>query len=176
MMKKRFLTQLSVALCLLMIAMSAHAQINESDVTILEAIKSTGLQAFNTGYTHKANTRVVMDCNVTQNSQRSWEALFGGRWSDFRSNAFCFFSRNQHNIPSPVDKPCFNRSGVETDGDNFVFGERIILTCEGQTAAWVRYSDPSTVVSSVTTTGEADDGKTPMFFFELNTVNLSNGR
>jgi hypothetical protein len=171
------LTRLSALLCLLMTTATVAAQttVDESQVTILPSISSTGAQAFNTHYTHKANTRVVMDCNVTQNSQRSWEALFGARLKDYRYNAFCFFSRNQHNIPSPVDKPCFNRSGVETDGDNFVFGERIILTCEGQTAAWVRYSDPSTVVSSVTTTGNPNEGKTPMFFFELNTSSTEGG-
>ena len=133
------------------------------------------MQAFNTGYTHKANTRVVMDCNVTQNTQRSWEALFGGRLGDFRSHAFCFFSRNQNGLSSPVDKPCYNRSGYETNGDGFVYGERIILTCEGRTATWVRYSAPNTQVGSVTTAGTADDGKTPMFFFDLNTSGTEGG-
>ena len=112
---------------------TAQTTVDESQVTILTSISSTGHQAFHTGYTHKANTRVVMDCNVTQNSQRTWEALLGARLGGYQSNAFCFFSRTDGN-----DIPCFNRSGHEPRGTGFVYGERIILTCEGQTATWVR--------------------------------------
>ncbi len=166
------LTRLSAVLCLLMTTVTGAAQttVDESQVTILTSISSTGQQAFNTGYTHKANTRVVMDCNVTQNSRRTWEALLGGRKGSYQSNAFCFFSRTDGN-----DIPCFNRSGHEPRGTGFVYGERIILTCEGQTATWVRYSDQNTVAGSVTTTGTADDGKTPMFLFDLNTSNTEGG-
>lgn len=169
---KRLLTQLSAVLCLLMTTVTGAAQttVDESQVTILTSISSTGHQAFNTGYTHKANTRVVMDCNVKKNSQRTWEALLGGRKGDFQSNAFCFFSRTDGN-----DVPCFNRSGHEPRGTGFVYGERIILTCEGQTATWVRYSNQNTVAGSVTTTGTADDGKTPMFLFDLNTSSTVGG-
>lgn len=169
---KRLLTQLSAVLCLLMTTVTGAAQttVDESQVTILTSISSTGHQAFNTGYTHKANTRVVMDCNVKKNSQRTWEALLGGRKGDFQSNAFCFFSRTDGN-----DVPCFNRSGHEPRGTGFVYGERIILTCEGKTATWVRYSDQNTVAGSVTTTGTADDGKTPMFLFDLNTSSTVGG-
>ena len=56
------LTRLSALLCLLMTTVTGAAQttVDESQVTILTSISSTGQQAFNTGYTHKANTRVVM--------------------------------------------------------------------------------------------------------------------
>jgi hypothetical protein len=163
---KKYLSLLPSVL-LLIGTLAAYGQstgVAEHDVTILESIKSTGLQAFNTGYTHKANTRVVMDCNVTRNTQRNWEALLGGRLNDFRSNAFCFFARTDGS-----NVPCFNRTGHEPRGTGFVYGERIILTCEGQTATWVRYSDPETQAGSVTTTGTVDDGKTPMLLFNLNT-------
>ena len=149
--------------------------VEEYQVTFLTAIKSTGAQAFNTGYTHKANTRVELDCEVTKNSQRNWEALFGARLSDFRSNAFCFFVRHRKDSSTPKDEPCFNRSGVETTGNNFVYGERIKLVCEGQTATWYRYSNPSTAVGTITTTGKANEGKTPMMLFNLNTSSTAGG-
>ncbi len=160
-------------MCLLMTTVTGAAQttVEESQVTILTSISSTGKQAFNTGYTHKSNTRVEMDCKVTQNSQRSWEALLGGRLGSYQSNAFCFFSRTDGN-----DIPCFNRSGHEPRGTGFVYGERIKLVCEGQTAKWYRNSDLNTVAGSVTTTGTADDGKTPMFLFNLNTSNTVGGK
>ena len=75
---------------------SASAEtVDESKITFLTAIRSTGTQAFNTGYTHKANTRVELDCEVTKNSHRNWEALFGSRLGNFTKNAFCFFSRHK---------------------------------------------------------------------------------
>ena len=181
-MKKTIITRLSVALWLLAILMVVPLKasaIEESEVTLLKAIQSTGEQAFNTGYTHKANTRIELDCEVTKNSQREWEALFGARLKDFHSNAFCFFSRH-HKNSSVTNGPCFNRSGsasgVETVGSNFVYDERIKLVAEGKTATWYKYSAPNTAVSSVTSTGTADDGKTPMFLFDLNTANAAGGK
>ena len=171
-MKRKNLIQLSALLFLLMTTVTVTAQttVNENDVQLLSSISSTGAQAFNTGYTHKSNTRVEMDCKVTQNSLRNWETLLGGRLGSYQSNAFCFFSRTDGN-----DVPCFNRSGHEPRGTGFVYGERIKLVCEGQTATWYRYSDLNTVAGSVTTTGTADDGKTPMFLFNLNTSSTVGG-
>ena len=133
-------------------------------------IQSNGVQAFNTGYIHKANTKVVMDCEVTQNSDRGWEALFGGRLGSHQNNAFCFFSRTDGQ-----DIPCFNRSGNEPRGSGFVYGERITIVAYDKTATWYRASDLETAVGSVTTTGTADDGKTPMFLFDLNTSSTEGG-
>ncbi len=174
---KRLLTQLSAVLCLLMTTVTGTAQttVEENDLDFLLSISSTGSQAFNTHYTHKANTRVEMDCEVTKNSQSNWEALFGARLSDFQHNAFCFFSRHWNQVSSPQDNPCFNRTGQEKNGTGFVYDERIKLVCEGQTAKWYRPFDPNTVVGSVTTTGTADDGKTPMLFFNLNTSSTEGG-
>ena len=164
-MMKKVLIQLSAALCLLMTSAALSAQtVEESQVTLLDYISSTGAQAFNTGYTHKANTRVEMDCYVVRNSMRTWEALLGARLGSYQSNAFCFFSRTDG-----ADVPCFNRSGNEPRGSGFVYNERIRLVCEGQTATWYRQSAPDTPAGSVTTTGTADDGKTPMLLFNLNT-------
>jgi len=144
--------------------------LNESDVKILTAIMSTGGQAFNTKYTHAANTRVEMDCNVTQDHQSRWEALLGGRLNSYMTNAFCFFSRTDGG-----DIPCFNRSGNEPRGSGFVYGERIKLVCEGKTAKWYKYTSLNTQAGSVTTTGTADAGKTPMLLFNLNTSKTSGG-
>ena len=61
-MKKTIITRLSAALWLLIIVMAIPLKasaIEESQVIPLKAIKSTGEQSLNTGYTHKANTRIV---------------------------------------------------------------------------------------------------------------------
>ena len=147
--------------------MVAFEQDDSSDVpSPLPYIRSTGLQAFNTGYIHKSNTKVVMDCEVKQNADRNWEALFGARLSSYRNNAFCFFSRTDGR-----DIPCFNRSGNEPRGEGFVYDERITLVAYNKTATWYMGNDLETPAGSVTTTGTADDGKTPMLLFDLNTSN-----
>ena len=171
-MKKTIITRLSAPLWLLIIVMAIPLKasaIEESQVIPLKAIKSTGEQSLNTGYTHKANTRIVLDCEVTKNTQRNWEALFGARLGDYGKNAFCFFSRHWNHTNSATDGACYNRSGEETNGSNFVYGERIKLVAEGKTATWYKYSNLNTAFGSVTTGGTANDGKTPMFLFDLNT-------
>lgn len=106
-------------------------------LVLLTHIKSTGFQTFNTGYIHKANTKVVMDCNVVLNHQRTWETLFGNRLGDYNNNAFYFFSRtNGEDIPS------FCRTGDQHPGTDFVYGERITIVASGTTATWYRHSDP----------------------------------
>ena len=143
---------------------------SEDDIVLLEAIRSTGKQYFNTGYIHKSNTRVELDCNVEKDHSSNWEALLGGRLESYMKNAFCFFSRTDG-----ADIPCFNRSGNEPRGSGFIYGERILVKCEGTTAEWFRYDSPNTIAGSVTTTGTADDGKTPMFLFNLNTSSSEGG-
>ena len=44
----------------------------------------------NTGYIHKANTRIVMECNITDNTLKGYEALFGAR-SGITRDAMVFF-------------------------------------------------------------------------------------
>jgi formylglycine-generating enzyme required for sulfatase activity len=144
--------------------------IEESDITLLKAIKSNGNQYFNTNYIHKSNTRVELDCEVEQDHSSNWEALLGGRLENFRKNAFCFFSRTDGE-----DIPCFNRSGNEPRGSGFIYGEHILLKCEGTTATWYRYDDLNTEAGSVTTTGTPDSGRTPMFLFNLNTASTEGG-
>ena len=142
----------------------------EPELVLLTCITSTGAQAFNTGYIHKANTKVVMDCNVVQDHQHNWEALFGARLGNYNRNAFCFFSRTDGR-----DIPCFNRSGNEPRGEGFVYGERITIVASGKTATWYKATDPNNAAGSVTTTGTADDGQTPMLLFNLNTPNNPGG-
>ena len=142
----------------------------EQELVMLTDIKSTGKQAFNTDYIHKANTKVVMDCNVEKDVQSDWEALFGARLGDYDNNAFCFFSRtDRRNIP------CFNRSGDETRGRGFIYGDRISIVATGNTVQWYRATNPDVAVNSVNTTGTADDGKTPMLLFNLNTSSHPGG-
>ena len=140
-------------------------------VRLLDYIESTGQQAFNTGYIHKNNTIIEMDCNVKKNQDRRYEAVFGARLGTYKNNAYCFFSRF-----NGLDIPCYNRSGKETTGENdFVYDERILLWASYDNVCWFRESNPLQEVGSIYTNGTSDDGKTPMFLFNLNTANTEGG-
>ena len=136
-----------------------------SDITLLNSIRTDGNQVFNTNYIHKANTVMELDCKLIRDLNRSYEALFGARLGDFNHNSFALFTRFGNN-----NKACFSRSGAETlDDQEFVYNERIKVVASGQTATWYRANNPSEEAGSVTTTGTADEGQTPMFLFDINT-------
>ena len=140
-------------------------------VILLEYIESTGQQAFNTGYIHKNNTIIEMDCNVKKNQDRRYEAVFGARLGTYKNNAYCFFTRF-----NGLDLPCYNRSGQETTGENdFVYDERILLWASYDNVCWFRESNPLQEVGSIYTNGTSDTGKTPMVLFNLNTANTEGG-
>ena len=141
------------------------------DITLLNSIRSTGNQYFNTNYIHKANTVMELDCAPISNSQRDYEGLFGARLRNYNSNSFTFFSRYGGN-----NRAYFSRTGAETASEQaFVYDERIRLVATGQTATWYKASDPTTVAGSVTTNGTADDGQTPMVLFNINTASEPGG-
>lgn len=126
--------------------------------TPIEYIESSGTQYIDTKYVPKANTKFVLDCNVTQNTQRGYEALFGCRTGSYKTQAYNFFSRFDNR-----DVPCYNRSGTETTGSNMIYGQRITLTTLGQTATWTNGVN----TYSVTTAGTADNCVYSLFLFNL---------
>ena len=153
---------------LAVVAGTMTAAADDDEIILLSYIKSTGQQAFNTNYIHKSHTMVMMACEIEQDHQRNYEALFGARLSNFHNNALCFFSRF-----NGQDVPCYNRSGVETQGSGLPYNRYVEVVATGQMAAWG--SDADGMLGSITTTGTADDGITPMLIFNLNTSNTPGG-
>lgn len=133
--------------------------------TAVECIGSTSRvgQYIDTGYTHKANTRIECEVEVAADQPTGWRAIFGARKNSYSSNAFCFFSQDSNNHIR------YNRSGNEADsGSSFPRGQRVSLRCAGDTAEWSVLG--SGVTNSLTTTGTCDDGANTMFIFNLNTA------
>ena len=146
---------------------SEKQPVPEDAIVLLSYIRSTGQQAFNTNYIHTSTTMVEMGCVIEQDHQRDYEALFGARLTSYHNNAYCFFSRF-----AGKDVPCYNRSGVETQGSGLPYNRYIEVATMGQMAAW---GTEDGLIGSVTTTGTADDGKTPMLIFNLNTATTPGG-
>ena len=136
---------------------------NEVDYIATDASHQTYI---NTGYIHKANTRIVADVEMTDDGD-GWQAVFGARQGSFSSKAFVMFSTANHN---GNHNGVFNRSGVETDfSANIPANTRIIIDASGQTATVKNQSNGSTIATA-TTTGTADAGSNAMFIFNTNTA------
>ena len=130
------------------------------------ATDASHLTYINTGYIHKANTRIVADVEMTEEGD-GWQAVFGARENSFRSHAFVLFSTANHN---DNHNGVFNRSGAENDFDNNLpANTRMIIDASGQTATVKNWSNGSTIATA-TTTGTADDGTNAMFIFNTNTA------
>ena len=167
-MKKLLLFMLAVVAGATAVRAQADETIPEDAIVVLDYIKSTGQQAFNTNYVHTSTTMVVMGCVIEQDHQRNYEALFGARLTSFHNNAFCFFSRF-----NGQDVPCYNRSGNEKTGSGLPYNRYVEVAAMGQMAAWG--TEEEGMIGSVTTSGAADDGKTPMLIFNLNTATTAGG-
>ena len=75
----------------------------------------------NTGYVHKANTRIVMECDIDGSRTNNYQAPFGSR-AGYDNKMYVFFWRFNGN-----NKGCFARNAeVEgTGGANVPTGEKI---------------------------------------------------
>lgn len=125
----------------------------------------------NTGYIHKADTRIVIDFELNGH-HRSWEAPFGARNGSFNNNAFVFFSRSHNNSNTGA----FNRSGYETQGEvDLETGQRYTLDAYQQTC-YIYESGDDQPYSTIITPGTPDDGVNAMFIFDLNTAGVGSAR
>ena len=155
---------------LLLLAFAANAAGLPTGYTELESISSTGTQYIDTGYTHKANTKIVCEVSVASEQPGTWAGVFGARKNSFQSNAFCFFAK----CDNDANKACYNRSGDEMRSESaFPKGVKTTLTCEGANATWTTVDGTS---GSIVTTGTCDDGANTMFVFNLNTADADGKR
>lgn len=140
-------------------------------------IYNVGQTAFNTGYIHNANTKVVTKVTVPPCSFGGYANIFGARNGGYGSNSFGFFTRFNDN------KFCGYRTGNEKVSDAWstasstqlaYYGMPIVITAEGNNFSWYREDDPNTV-QSMTATGTVNDGVSPMAIFGGNGSNSATG-
>ena len=126
------------------------------------AIGSNNSGYFNTGYIPKANTKIETEVVCFENTIQPYEIIFGARNGSYQNNVFAFFSRfNNNNIP------VYNRSGVETQGTDFLYNEKIKIVCYQDKAEWF-FGNSETPYGSITTTGTVNDCICPLL---INTSN-----
>lgn len=128
----------------------------------------------NTKYVRTANSRIVMKCNLTQNTDRNYEALFGDKlggnwgWDGFAGAKIAYMRWGGDN----TDNGCYNCCAVETQGGTALpFGKDVTIDCDGQTMnVFDGIQGGTTVLNSITNTGtaEAVASTIPMFIFDSN--------
>jgi hypothetical protein len=122
----------------------------------------------NTGYKPKSNTKIVLECNITENTKKDWEALFGARQSNWTQKAFVLFSRTGKD--SGGNKGCYNRTNSETVGSTVIpMGQRIKVEASGNTATFTK-DGATSAAATITASGTVEDCTNSLYIFDLNTA------
>jgi hypothetical protein len=113
----------------------------------------------NTGYIFKANTRIVMECDI-EGSTQAYQAPFGAR-SNYGADMFVFFWRfnNQNH-------GCFARNHEIQGTVDIPTGEKIKVDANAMTLNIFR-DGADTPISTITDTEESKDGNRPIYIFDL---------
>ena len=121
----------------------------------------------NTGYIHKANTRIVVDCEIYDNDLRAYEAIFGAR-SGITRDAMIFFWRFGSD-----NTGCFavNSNEQKGDGTPIPTGERVTVVAEGSELNVYYADDLYTPAATITNPQTQIDGNREMYIFDLNNNN-----
>lgn len=142
-------------------------------------IYNVGTCAFNTGYIHKANTKIRMKAVIESwKAGADWQNAFGACKNGYGNNALIMWSR------SDFGKLGFSRTGSWVQGGTVDAAETstninwqfvpCIFTAENNTLSWYREEDPLTV-RSLTTAGTVNEGVCSLAIFNCNQVTTEGG-
>lgn len=134
----------------------------------IEYLESTGYQTMDIQSIHKADTRIECECEIIENSDRTWETIFGARnWG--MGAQLVFFGRF-----GDVNIPCFGCNSWEVQGSNLVYDQPIKIVIEGNTASW--YDDQDQLIDSIVCEyGDQVNGENNMYLFNMNSGGSPDG-
>lgn len=170
-MKKKLLFFVSMLCCGTMFSQTFY-----SDIAYIENSSNAYI---NTGYTHKTNTRIEMECEISSNTGSANAVLFGGRSSAANSDNFTFFANQefQTSFGGTLDFGPYNpnRKMGATAG-NVRTGEKVMITVSKDDGVKIYTNSSSTTVGTIgAITGGASDGTKPLYIFDLNDNNTKKG-
>lgn len=96
----------------------------------VEYIQSSGTQYIDTGFVPNQDTRVVMDCEVT-NFPENWAALFSTRSDSETTNAFAFYYKDAGNVYDQYGSQNVNLANQTVTGRRIVDKNKNIATVDG---------------------------------------------
>lgn len=161
-MKKKYLLSFVLLLC-------CGTMFSQTVYSDIEYIENTSDAYINTGYTHKTNTHVEMECEILSasfpNKNSNNAILFGARRSAF-TNAFMLFAHQQYAdwFYGTFDCPDRKQGTAKMPTDEKVkitasHDEGVMIYRDGETTAAASIAAPSSA---------AQDGTVPMYIFALN--------
>ena len=133
----------------------------DTEIEYIETKTNGNHPYINTGYIFKENTRIVVECDLTKNTVKNYEAVFGARHG-ISEDAFVFFSRFNSN-----NAGCWVRNQEVRGSTVLPMGQRIIIDAEGKTAN-IYKADSSEPYSTITCTADISSGREEMYIFDLN--------
>lgn len=124
----------------------------------------------NSGYTHTPETRVVVNCTLTDSPEDgayAWQAVFGAR-GGITNQAFMFFSRQGGNDRGGYVVGTVEQWGEE--GNNLPHNEPIVIDCQGNEAKVYRAADypGGSPVITIYNSSTPTAGNCPMMIFTNN--------
>ena len=143
---------------------------NDLAIDYIEAIPGMEVAPYiNSGYTHTAQTRVVVRCTLSDSPSDgayNWQAVFGAR-GNITDHAFMFFSRQGGN-----DRGGYVVGNVEQwgeEGINLPHNEPIVIECQGNNAnIYYESSYPGTPTITIYNSSTPADGNCPLMIFTNN--------
>ena len=145
-----------------------------SEIEYIATLESVGAHPYiNTNYIPKANTKIVLDAEIANSTQKGWMAVFGARQGGWTSHAFVLFARAWDN-----QKGCYNRTGDEHAGDSDIpRDQRMTIEALGKTCTFTLagQTDPAL---TITTKEEStvEDCTNHLFLFDTNTGGANEDR
>ena len=129
----------------------------------------------------KSNTRIVAEIEITQNTVRDWEALFGARKGWWENNAFAVFCRANKDGAwnAGVYSRSFDTGSVEQTGTTVIPQfTRLTVDASDKTVSFTPQgaTEPAAVITAdVPDEAVAADCVNELFIFDLNTSGVENG-
>lgn len=119
----------------------------------------------NTGYIHKSNTRIELECDINEPGTPKGQpsVLFGAR-TDAYNQAFNFFSYMDDN--SVLWKGTFDCPKRSVGSVDIPRGEKIKIVAS-KDGAYIYYNDNEKPYATIPTAGTMTNGSYPMYIFDL---------
>ncbi len=144
----------------LALAQSQYLLVGNNPYIEVEYLEVTsGAPYINTGYRHKANTKVEIKFQASSSNTTSYVALMGARQNNYNNYSYNFFTRfnNASNF-------CYSRTGREITNSGF-YNTPVTLTTYQNTAT---YTD-GTTTRTISAGGTLNNGTNDFLLFNLNT-------
>ena len=145
-----------------------------TEIQYIATMESVGTHPFiNTNYIPKANTKIKMDVDIENSTEKGWMAVFGARQGGWTNHAFVLFARAFDN-----QRGCYNRTGDEHQADSDIpRNQRMTIEALGKNCTFTLAGESSPAVTITTNDGSIiEDCTNNLFIFDTNTGGAGENR